>query len=461
MLELIVSHIKNIKFNFRFIFIIVIYITYKNLVFLELNKKKYKPNFDNILPKLNLNEDKIVNKSEIFKSRELFINDSKLTKEYINYIRDKNFQDINIKILNKSETILSEKNQSNNSFIKMENNDYYTFCIQEKLISNQSYSNINYTPVISIVVIAYNKQNIILKSIRSIQNQSLKNIEIIIVDDYSTDNSNDIYKYLLKTDERVRIFKHMKNMGVWRSRLDGFLYSKSPYVIHFDAGDFYADNYILEDMYNLITKNNLDSVRFAFRLTTNKNHLTKKDRIYKFRKSERIIIHGTKSFNVNHFKYGTIWNRLTKAIIFNKGLIYLDEFILNAYKNIFDDRWWNTLANNASNTYLMTNRIGYIYLRERNGEGHIRIGNKKTNEKTMKEIILFFLFDYNLAYYKSNKSDIINGLRFFNNNRKLSLKYLNNNYPPYIHLLKVLINDKYVSKTNKIFLFSLMNKIKN
>ena len=65
-----------------------------------------------------------------------------------------------------------------------------------------------------------------MKSIRSIQNQSLKNIEIIIVDDCSTDDSNKYYKYLLETDERIRVFIHLKNMGVWRSRLDGFLYSK-------------------------------------------------------------------------------------------------------------------------------------------------------------------------------------------------------------------------------------------
>ena len=91
-------------------------------------------------------------------------------------------------------------------------------------------------------VIAYNKIDVILKSIRSIQNQSLKNIEIIIVDDCSTDKSNETYKYLLETDKRIRIFTHLKNMGAWRSRLDAFLYSNAPYVIHFDAGDFYADN---------------------------------------------------------------------------------------------------------------------------------------------------------------------------------------------------------------------------
>ena len=93
-----------------------------------------------------------------------------------------------------------------------------------------------------------------MKSIRSIQNQSLKNIEIIIVDDCSTDNTSNIFPYLLKTDPRVRIFTHLKNMGVWRSRIDGFLYSRGEYVIHFDVGDLYEDNLVLEDAYNIAKK---------------------------------------------------------------------------------------------------------------------------------------------------------------------------------------------------------------
>ena len=55
-------------------------------------------------------------------------------------------------------------------------------------------------------------------------------------------------------------------MGVWRTRLDGFLYSRGKYIIHFDAGDLYADPYVLEDAYGLIEKYKLDSVKIMFTL---------------------------------------------------------------------------------------------------------------------------------------------------------------------------------------------------
>ena len=250
-------------------------------------------------------------------------------------------------------------------------------------------------------------------------------------------------------------------MGCWRSRLDGFLYSNSPYVIHFDAGDFYADNYILEDIYYLANKYNLDSIRFGFCLTKAKNHLSGNDKLYTFNKRDRKIFYGKRKYNVRRITYGSIWNRLTKANIFNNGLYRLDEYILNSYKNIYEDRWWNTLANIESYSFLMINRIGYIYLKDMKGQGHIRTGDENINNKTIKEIILFFLFDYNLASIKSDKSNIINNLRIYKKGRKkLKLSALRSNFPPYNHLIKCLINDKYVSKKNKKFLLSLKHELK-
>ena len=394
-------------------------------------------NFDDTLPRINLNVNSIPSKEEIFKNRELFISNKTLTTDYIKYIKPITF---NNETFNKSNFGL----KPNLSFMKNRKNllnieDYYNLCRKQILISNVSSVNTTNSPLISVIIIAYNKEKIILKSLRSIQNQSLKNIEIIIVNDHSTDDSSELFKQLLISDGRIRIFTHLNNMGAWRSRLDGFLYSNAPYVIHFDAGDFYADNYVLEDIYYIANKYQLDSVRFAFRLTRSNNTLTKYDRNYLFPNKDRKIFYGKRYYNVHRFRYGTIWNRLTRADMFTKGLYYLDEYTIKKY-----------------NSFLMVNRIGYIYLKDSKGEGHIRSGNNFINDKTIKEIILFFLFDYNLAYDKSHKSNIINDLRIYKKGKKhLKLSDLKSNFPPYKHLLELLINDKYVTKENKLFLLNL------
>ena len=140
------------------------------------------------------------------------------------------------------------------------------------------------------------------------------------------------------------------------------------------------------------------------------------------------------------------------------------------------------MANNESSNFLMINRIGYIYLRDSKGQGHIRSGDEIINDKSIKEVILFFLFDYNLAYNKSDKKDIINNLKLFDYNlaynksdkkdiinnlkefkkgaRNIKLADLRSNFPPYNHLLKQLIKDKYVEKKDKLFLLSLKHDIK-
>jgi glycosyltransferase involved in cell wall biosynthesis len=145
--------------------------------------------------------------------------------------------------------------------------------VEEKLI----YKNIKKAsnqPLISIILPIYNKEKDIMKSIRSVQNQSLKNIEIIIVDDCSIDNTSKYYDLLLKTDPRIRLFSHLTNMGCWRTRIDGLLYSKGKYVIFFDVGDLYEDNYVLEDAFNVIEKYNLDCIKMFFRLIFDYNNLT-------------------------------------------------------------------------------------------------------------------------------------------------------------------------------------------
>ena len=183
-------------------------------------------------------------------------------------------------------------------------------------------------PLISIIVLSFNKEKILLKSIRSIQNQSIKNIEIIIVDDFSTDNTFKIYDYLLKTDQRIRIFYHLKNLGCWRSRIDGFLYSKGKYIIHFDAGDLYEDNFVLEDSLNIIQKYNIDSVKTICRFIYDFQNLTKSNFAILIRDNYTKIAFqpNIKSYNFKYFNNnGWIWTTLVKRVIYTKGLSLLKD----------------------------------------------------------------------------------------------------------------------------------------
>ena len=282
-----------------------------------------KNNFYKIYPKLKLNDNYIPSLTEIFNSRELFISDAKVTREYVHFVKKLNETNANIGKMNPlQKPLVLEKDCLAPSKNKFNYTQFAKLCLEKKLIDNFNSSQYNNSPIISVILPSYNKGEFIIKSIRSIQNQSFKNIEIIIVDDCSTDNSTLYYQYLLKTDPRVRIFTHLKNMGTWRSRIDGFLYSRGKYVIHFDTGDFYHDNLVLEDAYEIIEKYHLDSVKMLFRYIYDYNNLTKGDIPFKIDESHSKIIYGRDNVELQDkifFRgWNIIWSRLTKADIFPK-----------------------------------------------------------------------------------------------------------------------------------------------
>ena len=388
-------------------------------------------NFVDILPKLSLNDDKIIeNKYQLFESRELFITGPNVTNEYIRYIRPVKQNDEEIF----EHKFYNDKEHHDDYLFELKDElnlkDYYELCNATVLFQTNTNDIENY-PLISIILPSYNKYDEILKTVRSIQNQSFKNIEIIIVDDGSTDKSKEIYDYLIKTDSRIRVFYHLKNMGVWRSRLDGFLYSRGKYIIHLDIGDFLSNNMILEISNNLIQKYNLDSIRFSFKCTEYENS---NSWINYFKKKDTKIVSGPKSYNTRLYDYGTIWNRLIRANIVRQSLDLVDIYILNAYKNLWEDRWWNILTNYKSKNYLMINKVGYFYIKNK-GEGHLKLDGDYNKEKVIKEFIYFWLFDLELLPKEDNKKSIIKFLYQYNQKRnkyhgeKINLSFLKNKFP--------------------------------
>ena len=98
-------------------------------------------------------------------------------------------------------------------------------------------------PLISIVIPCYNLENKIEKCIQSLLAQSYKNIEIIIINDGSTDNSLCVIQKLSEEDSRIRYYSH-ENRGVSYSRNFGIDVSKGEYLMFVDGDDYLSPNYI-------------------------------------------------------------------------------------------------------------------------------------------------------------------------------------------------------------------------
>jgi len=101
---------------------------------------------------------------------------------------------------------------------------------------------------ISIIIPVYNSELYIDRCIQSAINQTLKEIEIICIDDNSTDNSFEILKKYEKIDNRVKVIHLTKNKGVSNSRNIGIELATGEFIGFMDSDD-YADNEFFENLY--------------------------------------------------------------------------------------------------------------------------------------------------------------------------------------------------------------------
>ena len=425
----------------------------------------FENRFKNLYPSLTL---ELINDfptlNEIFNGRILYINDRNITNKYIRHVKP--YED---KEEEKYQKELYPNLIPNDNFNENRGDFYSTslfinFCNQGKLIEYDQLKNIDkkiiLEPAVSIIIPVYNNKNEILKTLRSIQNQSFKNVEIILMDDCSTEDLKNYYNSLIAEDPRVRVFYHMKRMGLFKSRLDGFLYSKGKYILHMNVGDLLADNYILEDIYKTIIKYNLDSLRFSYNIYKDLGNNTYNITPHVYPPKDIKIKYGRVLENVTEEGYGYIWNRLVRTNSFVKGLDNVNSYIFNAYKNVREDIWWNNLANYGAFGHTTLNRVGYINYKPNE---ELKIGTETERDSSMKEIINDWVFYYLLKTKEGKKKHIINTLKRFSSKNNtyngiyINLDYLNTNFTTYTYYLNILIHDYFIEDIDKEYLGQLLN----
>ena len=115
------------------------------------------------------------------------------------------------------------------------------------------------TNLISVVVTCYNHENYIEQCLRSIFKQTYRNIELIVLDDGSTDNSSEIIQEVLKESPFVTTFESHENIGVVRTRNKGLILLNGDYFLFVDSDDFLDETYV-EELYECAINRQADIV---------------------------------------------------------------------------------------------------------------------------------------------------------------------------------------------------------
>lgn len=128
-------------------------------------------------------------------------------------------------------------------------------------MDTEKYFENSLVPKVSVIVAVYNAESFLEECMRSIVSQTLKDIEIICVDDGSTDASLEMLKRYQKHDDRIRII-HQENQGAGAARNHGMHAARGEYLSFLDADDFFEPT-MLEEAYTHAAEENTDICVFA------------------------------------------------------------------------------------------------------------------------------------------------------------------------------------------------------
>lgn len=211
-------------------------------------------------------------------------------------------------------------------------------------------------PKVSLIITIYNQENFLKYAYFYIQKQELKDIEIIFVDDASSDNSSKLIYSLMKNDKRIIYIKNKINKGAFHSRNEGILLSKGKYILIHDPDDLLLNNILIKS-YEIAEYYNLDILQFyVIRGSFGEN------KIWKRNKYKSGILYSEEVKNVFFFSVTrTLWDKLIKREIFVKSINSMsEEFRKEKYIVHSDDTiFWGIIS--STNSYGFLEQIGYFY----------------------------------------------------------------------------------------------------
>ena len=194
--------------------------------------------------------------------------------------------------------------------------------------------------LISVIMPVYNVENYLSQSIESVLNQDHRELELILIDDGSTDGSGSICDAYAAKDSRVRVI-HQKNGGAAAAKNAGLRMASGTYLCFVDSDDYLEPN-VYGYMLQILKEQDADAVQFSFR------------DVYKDHAEEQILspcVLDEKAYLVRFTKDWScplLWNKLYKrslydGIFFEEGHKIDDEYFtyqgfLNPCKVVFDDK---------------------------------------------------------------------------------------------------------------------------
>ena len=222
---------------------------------------------------------------------------------------------------------------------------------------------------LSVIIPVYNCELQINRCIESIINQTYKNIEIIIVDDGSKDQSGKLCDQSKENDNRIIVI-HQKNCGVSEARNTGLKVCSGDLITFVDADDYLIDRNIYEKAITKLNTENVDLVGWLWQYEKNNALVVSKENIH----DVKYGINNRDEFLSLLYK-GNYPNGLVVSVynkIYRRDIINGETF---KYKIYEDDDWSIRVLLKNKNIYLIDD-FGYVYTENTDSLTHQKFTSK-------------------------------------------------------------------------------------
>ena len=278
---------------------------------------------------------------------------------------------------------------------------------------------------VSVILPVYNIENYVSKCLDSVINQTLKDIEIICINDCSSDSSKDIVLKYAKKDKRIKLINHEENQGLGFARNTGIINSQSDYLVFIDPDDYVSYNFV-EELYDTSVKYGADMVFTNNMYTVNEKsgkikpfyhnriNIWKKDFKNNWKEGiSRFNVNTPEKENTPEYPLVAVWNKLYKKAFITNNNLKFQNYIVAEDSEFF----YKYLVYNPKMYY--NNNAKYYYVQRKSSAVH----SIEKDEKTVSDALSVFSNIFN--FYKEKKVNLLKESNFYNFN---SFLFVFNNY---------------------------------
>ena len=329
----------------------------------------------------------------------------------------------------------------------------------DKCLKNFQMSNYNESynfPKFSVVIPLYNCDKTIYNSMLSIQNQNISEYEIILINDFSSDNTYKIIEELSKLDKRVKIINNNRNQGTLYSRCIGTLIAKGEYIFPLDNYDMIFGEDIFYYLYEIIKRRKYDII--GFRAVSVKSYSKKNIKIedlfnYVFPDNLIVVQPELKTWlmrvdgKINPHDI-TIWGKIFKSKLYINAINLLGKKRYSSYMSWAEDFSMNFIIFSIAESFIFSHKYGIVHLTSSSTASFTQsINNKFFGELFLAEII----FDFSQNNEDKNFSvySILNTFKSYYDVKST----INKNNKEYLKkITSKMVKSKYIQRNKKIVL---------